>query len=147
MPTSDPGTPVSAPPPSPSWQWPESVWRGHVEAVRAGRALTPARWPGGARAAVALSFDSDHETISLRDGETSPGRLAQGEYGARVGAVRIRELLRRRGVPATFFMPHGSRPCSTPTRHAATPRTVTRSRCTAGSTSATPCWPPRTSAT
>ncbi|GAA2608584.1 polysaccharide deacetylase [Streptomyces axinellae] len=105
MPTSDPGTPVPAQSPTPSWQWPESVWRGHVEAVRAGRALTPARWPGGARAAVALSFDSDHETIPLRDGETSPGRLAQGEYGARVGAVRIRELLRRREVPATFFMP------------------------------------------
>lgn len=99
MSSPDPSAPV------PSWQWPESVWRGHVEAVRAGRPLTPERWPGGARAAVALSFDSDHETIPLRDGETSPGRLAQGEYGARVGAVRVLELLRRRGVPATFFMP------------------------------------------
>lgn len=55
--------------------------------------------------AVALSFDSDHETIPLRDGETSPGRLAQGEYGARVGAPRILRLLARYGVPATFFMP------------------------------------------
>ncbi|WP_016908705.1 polysaccharide deacetylase family protein [Streptomyces xiaopingdaonensis] len=89
----------------PSWQWPESTWRGHVDAVRAGRALTPERWPGGARAAVALSFDSDHETIPLRDGETSPGRLAQGEYGARVGARRVLELLAARQVPATFFMP------------------------------------------
>ncbi|RAJ65387.1 polysaccharide deacetylase [Streptomyces sp. Amel2xB2] len=89
----------------PSWQWPESVWRGHVEAVRAGRGLLPERWPGGARAAVALSFDSDHETIPLRDGETSPGLLAQGEYGARKGAVRVLELLERYGVPATFFMP------------------------------------------
>ncbi|GAA0451045.1 polysaccharide deacetylase [Streptomyces olivaceiscleroticus] len=96
---------VSDPAQVPSWQWSESVWRGHVEAVRAGRPLTPARWPGESRVAVALSFDSDHETIPLRDGETSPGRLAQGEYGARVGAVRILELLERRGVPATFFMP------------------------------------------
>ncbi|WP_019548345.1 polysaccharide deacetylase family protein [Streptomyces sulphureus] len=92
-------------PNTPSWQWPESTWRGHVDAVRAGRALTPERWPGGARAAVALSFDSDHETIPLRDGETSPGRLAQGEYGARVGARRVLELLAAREVPATFFMP------------------------------------------
>ncbi|WP_181768232.1 polysaccharide deacetylase family protein [Streptomyces albidus (ex Kaewkla and Franco 2022)] len=89
----------------PSWQWPESVWRGHAEAVRAGRSLTPPRWPEAARVAVALSFDSDHETIPLRDAETSPGRIAQGEYGARVGAVRVLELLERFGVPATFFMP------------------------------------------
>ncbi|MBR7678225.1 polysaccharide deacetylase, partial [Streptomyces daliensis] len=105
MSTSASGTPATGSAPVPSWQWPESVWRGHVEAVRAGRPLTPERWPDGARVAVALSFDSDHETIPLRDGETSPGRLAQGEYGARVGAVRVLELLSRRGVPATFFMP------------------------------------------
>ncbi|NLU74465.1 polysaccharide deacetylase [Streptomyces sp. HNM0575] len=90
---------------APSWQWPEAVWRGHVEAVRAGRSLLPPRWPGGARVAVALSFDSDHETIPLRDGETSPGLLAQGEYGARKGAGRVLELLERFGAPATFFMP------------------------------------------
>ncbi|CAL9333516.1 polysaccharide deacetylase family protein [Streptomyces sp. enrichment culture] len=91
--------------PKESWRWPESVWRTHVDAVRAGRRLVPDRWPGGARVAVALSFDSDHETIPLRDGETSPGRLAQGEYGARAGAPRILRLLERYGVPATFFMP------------------------------------------
>ena len=42
------------------WQWPEARWRGIVEKVRAGRSLKPASWPGGARVAVALSFDSDH---------------------------------------------------------------------------------------
>ncbi|MGP4021384.1 polysaccharide deacetylase family protein [Saccharopolyspora sp. 5N708] len=87
------------------WQWPEEVWRGHVNAVRAGRPLAPAAWPGGARVAVALSFDSDHETIPLRDGETSPGRLAQGEYGSRVAAPRILDLLARHEIPATFFVP------------------------------------------
>lgn len=90
---------------APVWQWPERVWRGHVDAVRAGRSLLPESWPGGAHMAVALSFDSDHETIPLRDGEVSPGRLAQGEYGARVGAGRVLELLERHAVPATFFMP------------------------------------------
>lgn len=99
MPTADFGVPAE------SWRWPEHVWRGHVGAVRAGRRLVPDRWPQGARVAVALSFDSDHETIPLRDGETSPGRLAQGEYGARAGAPRILDLLARHGVPATFFMP------------------------------------------
>ncbi|MCA1185033.1 MULTISPECIES: polysaccharide deacetylase [unclassified Saccharopolyspora] len=96
---------MSATEPAPAWQWPEHTWRGHVEAVRAGRRLVPRRWPGDARVAVALSFDSDHETIPLRDAETSPGRLAQGEYGSRVGAGRVLEVLADFGAPATFFMP------------------------------------------
>lgn len=86
------------------WQWSEDTWRGHVEAVRAGRRLTPP-WPGGARVAVALSFDADHETIPLRDGETRPGKLAQGQYGSRVAAPRILAALEHAGAPATFFMP------------------------------------------
>jgi peptidoglycan/xylan/chitin deacetylase (PgdA/CDA1 family) len=86
------------------WQWEESTWRGHVEHIRAGRPLVP-EWPDGARVAVALSFDSDHETIPLRDGQVGPGKLSQGEFGARVGARRILALLADRGIPATFFMP------------------------------------------
>jgi peptidoglycan/xylan/chitin deacetylase (PgdA/CDA1 family) len=87
------------------WQWPEETWRKHVERVRAGRSLVPDKWPNGARAAVALSFDSDHETIPLRGNETSPGKLSQGEYGARVGVPRILNLLSRNEIPATFFVP------------------------------------------
>ena len=55
--------------------------------------------------AVALSFDSDHETIPLRDAETSPGKLSQGEFGSRVGAPRIMRLLDQKHVHASFFMP------------------------------------------
>jgi peptidoglycan-N-acetylglucosamine deacetylase len=87
------------------WQWAESTWRGHVGHVRAGRSLTPASLPGGKRAAVALSFDSDHETPALRDGETRPGKLSQGEYGARVAVPKILRMLADRSIPATFFMP------------------------------------------
>jgi peptidoglycan/xylan/chitin deacetylase (PgdA/CDA1 family) len=76
-----------------------------VDRVRAGRSLAPATWPGDAKVAVALSFDSDHETIPLRDNETSPGKLSQGEYGARVGVPRIMDLLSRNSIPATFFVP------------------------------------------
>jgi peptidoglycan-N-acetylglucosamine deacetylase len=90
---------------TPSWQWEERTWRAHVGRIRAGRSLAPDRWPGGARAAVALSFDSDHETIPLRDNETGPGKLSQGEFGSRVGARRILALLARHAIPATFFMP------------------------------------------
>ncbi|MQA98210.1 MAG: polysaccharide deacetylase family protein [Streptosporangiales bacterium] len=87
------------------WQWDEATWRGHVNRVRAGRSLAPESWPGGAKVAVALSFDSDHETIPLRDGETRPGKLAQGEYGSRVAAPRILRMLETYGVPASFYMP------------------------------------------
>jgi peptidoglycan/xylan/chitin deacetylase (PgdA/CDA1 family) len=87
------------------WQWPEETWRPIVNKVRAGRSLTPASWPNGARAAVAISFDSDHEASALRNNERSPGKLSQGEYGARRAVPRILDLLARHEVPASFFVP------------------------------------------
>src|ERR1700689_1100045 len=87
------------------WQWPEAHWRKLVDRVRAGKALRPAEWPGGARCAVALSFDSDHETSDLREGGTSIGRLAWGQYGARVGVPRILKLLDKYQVKASFYVP------------------------------------------
>jgi peptidoglycan/xylan/chitin deacetylase (PgdA/CDA1 family) len=73
--------------------------------VRAGRSLRPQTWQGGARCAVALSFDSDHETNELREGGQSIGRLSQGQYGARQGVPRILDILHRASVKATFFVP------------------------------------------
>lgn len=87
------------------WQWPETRWRGIVEHVRAGRSLRPKTWKDGATCAVALSFDSDHESGELREGGSSPGRLSQGEYGARVAIPRILKLLGRYGIPASFYVP------------------------------------------
>jgi peptidoglycan/xylan/chitin deacetylase (PgdA/CDA1 family) len=87
------------------WQWEDQVWTDIVNRVRAGRSLAPKSWPGGARCAVALSFDSDHETGTLREGQTSPGRLSQGQYGNRQGVKRIKELLDRHGIKASFFVP------------------------------------------
>lgn len=87
------------------WAWPESRWRAATERVRAGRSLHPGSWPADAKVAVALSFDCDHESTALRTGDTHPGRLSQGEYGSRVAARRILELLERHGVPASFFVP------------------------------------------
>lgn len=87
------------------WQWEEPRWRGLVDQVRAGRRLAPKTWKDGARCAVALSFDADHETNELRDGGRSIGRMSWGQYGARVGVPRILDLLARHGVPATFYVP------------------------------------------
>jgi len=87
------------------WQWPEERWRGIVERVRAGRSLKPRVWPGGARCAVALSFDSDHETTELRDAGESAGRLSQGQYGNRQAMPRILGILGSHDVKASFFVP------------------------------------------
>ncbi len=87
------------------WQWPEEHWRKLVNQVRAGRSYKPKRWKDGARCAVALSFDSDHETNELRDGGKSIGRMSWGQYGARVGVPRIAALLRKYDVKATFYVP------------------------------------------
>jgi peptidoglycan-N-acetylglucosamine deacetylase len=88
-----------------AWEWPEDVWRRIVERARAGRSMAPTSWPGGARCAVALSFDADHETIPLRDKDESPMRLSQGQYGNRRGVPRIRRLLEQEQIAATFFYP------------------------------------------
>ncbi len=88
------------------WDWPEERVRSIVNQVRAGRDLTPASWPGGARVAVLLSFDVDNETVQgLRDAQVSIGSLSQGEYGSRVALPRVVASLDREGVPATFFFP------------------------------------------
>ena len=87
------------------WQYPEAHWRKLVDRVRAGKTLRPAEWPGGARCAIALSFDSDHETSDLREGGKSIGRLAWGQYGARVGVPRILKLLEKYQVKASFYVP------------------------------------------
>ena len=87
------------------WQWAESRWRAIVDRVRAGKTLRPEAWPGGARCAVAISFDSDHETGELREGGESIGRLSQGQYGNRAGIPRILALLQKYAIPATFYVP------------------------------------------
>ncbi len=87
------------------WEWPEEQWREVVDRVRAGRSLKPKKWKSDAKVAVAISFDSDHESLTLRWGDDSPGRLSQGQYAARRGMPRILDMLERYSVPATFFVP------------------------------------------
>jgi peptidoglycan/xylan/chitin deacetylase (PgdA/CDA1 family) len=90
---------------TPSWKWTEDEWRGAVERVRAGKSLQPRSWPDGARVAVALSFDFDNETPSLRDNQTSPSLMSNGQYGARAGLPRVLALLDEYDVTASFFIP------------------------------------------
>ena len=87
------------------WEWSEPVWRRIVGRARAGRSLAPRSWPDGARCAFAVSFDADHDTIPLRDSDESPMRISQGQYGNRSAMPRIRKLLERENIPASFFYP------------------------------------------
>jgi peptidoglycan-N-acetylglucosamine deacetylase len=54
---------------------------------------------------VCLTFDFDAMSVWFGYDHTTLAMLYRGEYGARVGVPRLLELLRRRGVPATFFIP------------------------------------------
>jgi peptidoglycan/xylan/chitin deacetylase (PgdA/CDA1 family) len=91
--------------PRPVWQWQFPEIADLVNKVRAGRDLTPKRWPNNGRVAVALSFDFDTETLFLRSGQVSPQPLSRGEYGARAAMPRILQLLEKQKIPASFFVP------------------------------------------
>lgn len=57
---------------------------------------------------VLLTFDMDAETLWMgRDPEANrkPVWLSQGHYGPNVGLPRILALLKKYGLPATFFIP------------------------------------------
>lgn len=87
------------------WEWTREYIQTRVDRVRAGKDLTPESWPGGARVAVALSFDFDAETNALRDMNLSPGIFSQGEYAARSAIPRILAILDKYDIPASFFVP------------------------------------------
>jgi peptidoglycan/xylan/chitin deacetylase (PgdA/CDA1 family) len=81
----------------------DAPMRQAANRVRAGRRLTPKSWPGGARVAVALSFDIDNELLARNN--PLPVPLSQGEYGATTALPRILAMLDRQRLPATFYIP------------------------------------------
>jgi peptidoglycan-N-acetylglucosamine deacetylase len=87
------------------WRMDKADLDAILNRVRAGRTLAPEQWKDGARCAVALSFDCDHETYELGSGGKAIGRLQWGEFGRRKGVPRILRILERHGVAATFFVP------------------------------------------
>ena len=56
------------------------------------------------RLSLALTFDHDAISDSVRRGDP-PVKFSHSEFGPRVGAPRILELLRREGIPCTWFIP------------------------------------------
>lgn len=57
------------------------------------------------RGTVNLCFDFDAMSLWLGWGTRGARALSRGEFGARVGAPRILELLERHEVPSTWFIP------------------------------------------
>ncbi len=67
--------------------------------------MTAPRWPRGARAACAFTFDLDAETLWMARGVAEPVALSQGRFGPVEAVPRILDLLRTREVRASFFVP------------------------------------------
>lgn len=65
-------------------------------------------WPGGAQAAVAISFDIDAQSSWLaRDPRNAdrPATMSIGNFGPKVGVPNLLRLLRDLRLPASFFIP------------------------------------------
>ena len=64
-------------------------------------------WPNGARLAVMLTFDFDAETLQISrfQGNVGFGDRSRGEYGPNEGLKRCLDVLARRDVKGTFFVP------------------------------------------
>jgi peptidoglycan/xylan/chitin deacetylase (PgdA/CDA1 family) len=56
------------------------------------------------RLTVALTFDHDSISDGVRRGDP-PVKMSHAEFGVRVGARRILELLASRGIRSTWFVP------------------------------------------
>lgn len=95
----------TAPPPQPGVKWTEEQLLKAVAPVRAGRKLTPKKWPNNSRVAVCLSFDNDNESWLLAAGNTSPTTLSTADFGAQTGLPRILALLDKYRISSTFFIP------------------------------------------
>lgn len=65
-------------------------------------------WPDGARAAVAVTFDVDAESVMLAIDPAladRPSLMSHQRYGPVTGVPRLLALLAERGLRATFFVP------------------------------------------
>jgi len=54
---------------------------------------------------VCLSFDFDTMSASIFRGQRTPTMLSRGEFGARVGILRVLDLVAEYGIRASFFIP------------------------------------------
>lgn len=61
---------------------------------------------GDAMTSTSLTFDFDGVAIWISTfKQVTPTPVSRGEYGGRVGIVRLLDLLKAKSIPATFFVP------------------------------------------
>lgn len=68
-------------------------------------------WPGGRRAAVAVTFDLDAESVMLATDPAlaeRPSLMSHQRYGPVTGVPRLLQILAERDLRATFFVPGAS---------------------------------------
>jgi peptidoglycan-N-acetylglucosamine deacetylase len=69
------------------------------------RTIDHPRWPGGARCAVSLHIHVDGQSVWRALDREKLVYISIGEYGPRTGVWRLLDLLQRKGLKATFFVP------------------------------------------
>ncbi|MCZ0953638.1 MAG: polysaccharide deacetylase family protein [Rhodospirillaceae bacterium] len=86
--------------------WTLSIDEVRVQALQfsPGRSFWPAKWPGGARVGILISFDVDNESLAIID-DADPFIDSLYQFGTQRGLPRILNVLDRHDVPATFFVP------------------------------------------
>lgn len=70
-----------------------------------GNAHLKARLADGKKYVVCLTFDFDAISGWISMGRKTPGYLSRGEFGAKVGARRVLDLLQKFEIRSTWFVP------------------------------------------
>ncbi|MEA2247249.1 MAG: peptidoglycan-N-acetylglucosamine deacetylase [Solirubrobacteraceae bacterium] len=82
----------------------DQPYESHMWRTSDDRTFRP-EWPGGARCAASLTVHVDAQTVWPALGHATLNNLTLGEFGARVGVWRVLELLARRDLKASFYIP------------------------------------------
>ena len=69
----------------------------------------PIPWPGGAKCAVAITFDMDADSLihiaRPQDSHRRPYQVSMGRYGPNIAVPRILDTYKRFGLKQSFFIP------------------------------------------
>jgi peptidoglycan-N-acetylglucosamine deacetylase len=69
------------------------------------RTIQAVEWPDGARCCVSIHIHVDGQTVWRALGMEKLVYISNGEYGPRTAVWRLLDLLERRGLKASFFIP------------------------------------------
>jgi peptidoglycan/xylan/chitin deacetylase (PgdA/CDA1 family) len=79
-----------------------------------GDSVHPITWPEGKQAAASFTFDVDAESCTIAHDPKSTSRMSlmtHQSYGPKVAVPRLLQILQRRDIRATFFVPGFTAEC------------------------------------